>query len=130
MADPPPPARPAPPPDRPAPLPDEDRRDSPRLPVRVLVRDPSLGGSFDERPGNLSLGGVHYRDDHPPRGGRLELRVLLPGTRTEIRCTGEVVRATRDRGTFGVHVRFADLSLEEARAVARFLDAARGRRRP
>ena len=119
-----------PPPDRPAPLPEEDRRDSPRVPVRVLVRDPSTGGSFDERPGNLSLGGIHYQDDHPPRGSRLEVRVLLPGTRTEIRCTGEVVRVFRERGAFGTHVRFADISLEDARAIARLLDAAGGRGRP
>jgi hypothetical protein len=117
MADPKPPVRPEPPSQ-------EDRRDSPRVPVRVLVRDPAIGGSFDERPGNLSLGGVHYRDDHPPRGSRLEIRVLLPGTRTEIRCAGEVVRVSRERGTFGTHLRFADLSLEDARAVARLLDGA------
>ena len=112
----------------PVPLPEEDRRDSPRLPLRVMVRDPAVGGSFEERPGDLALGGVRYRDGHPPRGGRLEVRVLLPGTRTEVRCRGEVVRVTREDGAFAVHLRFAGLADGDERAIARLLDAAaRGR---
>jgi len=101
---------------------EEDRRDSRRVPLRVLVRDLTLGGSFEERPGNLALGGVYFSEGHPPWGNRVELRLLLPGTRTEILARGEILRVTRDGATFGAHVRFAGLPLEDELAIARFLD--------
>ena len=36
-----------------------------------------LGGSFEERPGNLSLGGVYFTEGHPPIGNRIEVRFLI-----------------------------------------------------
>jgi uncharacterized protein (TIGR02266 family) len=99
----------------------EDRRDSQRVPVRLMVRDLALGGSFEERPGNLSLGGVFYLDGHPPQGNRVELRFVLPGTRHEVRARGEVLRVTREGARFGAHVRFTDLPLPSELAIARFL---------
>jgi len=101
---------------------EEDRRDSRRVPIRLLVRDVSLGGSFEERGGNLGLGGVYFTEGHPPTGTRVEVRVLLPGTRDEIRATGEIVEVTPDSSGFGAHVRFANLPLETELAIARFLD--------
>lgn len=101
--------------------PGEDRRDSDRVAIRILVREAALGGSFEERAGNLSLGGVYYVEGHPPSGNRVELRFLLPGTPGEIRATGEILRVTREGGTFGTHVRFADLPIEAELAIARFL---------
>ncbi len=100
----------------------EDRRDSRRVPLRLFVRDAALGGSFEERGGNLALGGVYYTEGHPPYGNRVEVRFLLPGTREEVRAVGEVLRVSRDGGSFGAHVRFLDLPLEAERAIARFLD--------
>ena len=99
-----------------------DRRDSLRIPIRLMVRDAALGGSFDERKGNLSLGGVYFTDGHPPFGTRVELRFLLPGERAEIRAAGEILRVSREGGAFGAHVRFQDLPLEAELAIARFLD--------
>ena len=99
----------------------EDRRDSDRVAVRLLVRDAALGGSFEERAGNLGLGGVYYTEGHPPSGSRVELRFLLPGTRQEIQAVGEIVRVSRDGASFGAHVRFAGLSLDDELAIARFL---------
>jgi len=103
-------------------LAEEDRRDSKRVPVRMLVRDLTVGGSFEEQPGNLGLGGVYFTKGHPPPGNQVELRVLLPGTRSEIRATGEIVQVSQEAGGFGAHVRFADLPLEDELALARFLD--------
>jgi hypothetical protein len=100
----------------------EDRRDSGRVPIRLMVRDLELGGSFEERPGNLSLGGAYFTDGHPPMGSQLELRFLLPGTGAEIRATAEVLRVTREGSAFGTHVRFQDLPLETELAIARFLE--------
>ncbi|HZY05067.1 MAG TPA: PilZ domain-containing protein [Anaeromyxobacteraceae bacterium] len=108
----------------PSPAPGEDRRDSGRVPIRLLVRDASLGGSFEERPGNLGLGGVYYTEGHPPVGNRVELRFLLPGTRQEVRAAGEILRVTREGGTFGAHVRFAEMPLETELALARYLQRA------
>lgn len=99
-----------------------DRRDSHRIAIRLLVRDAALGGSFEEREGNLALGGVYYLDLHPPAGSQVELRFLLPGVQQEIRATGEVLRVDRDGARFGAHVRFAEIALEAELAIARFLE--------
>jgi PilZ domain len=101
-----------------------DRRDSVRVPIRLMVRDAALGGSFEERPGNLSLGGVYFTEGHPPFGTRVEVRFILPDDRTEVRAEGEILRVSRDGGAFGAHVRFRDLPLETELAIARFLDQA------
>jgi uncharacterized protein (TIGR02266 family) len=102
----------------------EDRRDSPRVPIRLLVRDESAGGSFEEREGNLALGGVFFREAHPPQGRKVELRFVLPGTRTEIAARGEVIHVDRTETGFGARVRFTSLPLEQELAIARFLDRA------
>jgi hypothetical protein len=101
---------------------EDDRRDSSRIPIRLMVRDLELGGSFEERPGNLSLGGVYFTEGHPPIGNRVEVRFLLPGTSFEVRATGEVLQVTREQSAFGAHVRFQDLPLESELAIARFLE--------
>jgi len=100
----------------------EDRRDSLRVPIRLLVRDAELGGSFEEREGNLALGGVFFAEGYPPVGNRVEVRFVLPGTRDEVHAAGEILRVSREGGRFGAHVKFADLPLEVERAIARFLD--------
>lgn len=106
----------------PQPPAEEDRRDSRRVPIRILVRETALGGSFEERPGNLSLGGVYFTGGHPPFGTHVELRFIVPGARGEVRCEGEILRVTRAAGGFGAHVRFRDLPLETELAIARFLE--------
>jgi hypothetical protein len=99
----------------------EERRDSLRVPIRLLVRDATLGGSFEERTGNLGLGGVYFTEGHPPYGNRVELRFVLPDTRHEVRATGEILRVSREGGSFGAHVKFEDLPLESELEIARFL---------
>ena len=104
--------------------PESDRRDSRRVPIRLMVRDAALGGSFDERAGNLSLGGVYFTEGHPPYGTRVEIRFLLPGQGGEVRAVGEILRVSREGSAFGAHVRFQDLPLEAELAIARFLEQA------
>lgn len=101
---------------------DADRRDSVRIPIRLMVREAALGGSFEERPGNLSLGGVYFTEGHPPFGTRVELRFVLPEERVEVQAQGEILRVSREAGAFGAHVRFHDLPLASELAIARFLD--------
>ncbi len=112
--------------DRPAAPPAEpdgesDRRDSRRVPIHLLVRDAAVGGSFEPYEGNLGIGGVYFEAAHPPVGGRLELRFLVPGAREEILVAGEVVRVTREGPAFGAHVRFVEIGLDAELAIARLL---------
>ncbi len=103
-----------------------DRRDSRRVPIRLMVRNAALGGSFEERAGNLSLGGVYFAEGHPPFGSRVEIRFLLPGGGGEVHAAGEILHVSREPSGFGAHVRFEDLPLESELAIARFLDGAEG----
>jgi hypothetical protein len=99
----------------------DDRRESRRVPLALLVRDAALGGSFEPYDGNLGLGGVWFDAYHPPVGSRVELRFLLPGSRGEVHVQGEVLRVSRDGDRFGAHVRFVDMPLDAELAIARFL---------
>ncbi len=98
-----------------------DRRDSQRVPLHLLVRDAALGGSFEDREGNLGIGGVFFDAPHPPVGSHLELRFLIPGAPEEIHAVGEVLRVSREGIRFGAHLKFVDISLDDELAIARFL---------
>jgi PilZ domain-containing protein len=100
---------------------DSDRRDSQRVPIRLLVRDAALGGSFEPYQGNLGIGGVYFDALHPPVGSKVELRFIIPGT-DEIRVLGEVLRVSREGDRFGAHVKFLDIPLDAELAIARFLE--------
>jgi hypothetical protein len=104
----------------PAPAPD-DRRESQRVPIELLIRDAAVGGSFEPFQGNLALGGVWFDAYHPPVGSRVEVRFLVPGGGEEIQAVGEVLRISRDGSRFGAHVKFVDIPLEAELAIARYL---------
>jgi hypothetical protein len=101
--------------------PTSERRDSARVPVRLLVRDFALGGSFEPFDGNLGIGGVYFEALHPPVGGAVELRFLVPGAREEVHVLGDVLRVSREGDRFGAHVKFVDIPLEAELAIARWL---------
>ena len=63
---------------------DDERRDSPRVPMTFLVRDVAEGGSYLERDGDLSLGGIYWKGKSPPFGTQVEVRFRLPGVSKEI----------------------------------------------
>ncbi len=100
---------------------EDDRRDSRRVPIHLLVRDAALGGSFEPFEGNLGIGGVYFDALHPPVGSRVELRFLVPGAAEEIQAVGEVLRVSREGERFGAHVKFVDIPLDAELAIARFL---------
>ncbi|HEX9402290.1 MAG TPA: PilZ domain-containing protein [Anaeromyxobacter sp.] len=102
---------------------DDDRRDSERVRIQLLVRDSAVGGSFEPYDGNLALGGVWFESFHPPVGSRVEVRFLVPGARNEIRAQGEVLRVSREGARFGAHVKFVDIPLDAELAIARYLQA-------
>lgn len=98
-----------------------ERRDSVRVPIRLLVRDAAVGGSFEPYDGNLGIGGVYFEALHPPVGAALELRFLVPGAREEVQVLGDVLRVSRDGDRFGAHVKFVEISVEAELAIARWL---------
>ncbi len=99
----------------------DDRRESERVGVELLVRDAALGGSFEPYQGNIALGGVWFDAFHPPVGSRVEIRFLVPGGRDEVRAVGEVLRISREGAKFGAHVKFVEIPLEAELAIARWL---------
>jgi hypothetical protein len=98
----------------------DDRRDSARIPLRLQIREPALGGSFEPREGNLAIGGVLYWALHPPVGGRVEVRFFIPSFGREVRAIGEVLRVSRDGDRFGTHVRFVEIPLDAEMTLARY----------
>lgn len=100
-----------------------DRRESPRIPIKLWVRDPAVGGSFEEREGDIAVGGIYFLHNHPPLGTVIEVRFHLPNIDKEIRCKGELLRVdAEDRGQHGAHLKFVGLDVETELAIARFLD--------
>jgi hypothetical protein len=98
----------------------DDRRDSDRVPFRFAIRERAQGGSFEERDGNLSIGGVYFSGQHPPTGSVVEVRFFLPGHAGEVTAVGEVIRVSRADEQFGTHVRFTEIPLDAELALARF----------
>lgn len=103
---------------------DDDRRDSQRVPIELLVRDAALGGSFEPYRGNIGIGGVYFDALHPPAGSKVELRFMVPGARVEVQAVGEVLRVSREGVRFGAHVKFLEIPLDAELAIARFLQQA------
>lgn len=98
-----------------------DRRDSVRVPMRFLVRDLSEGGSYEEREGDLSIGGIYWKGRYPPQGNQVEVRFRLPGVPKEVRAKAEIIRLSEDGKAIGFHVRFTELAVDSELAIAKFL---------
>lgn len=99
-----------------------DRRDSPRFPMKFLVRDTGEENLWEEREGDLSIGGIHWTGSTSPKGQHVDVRFRLPGVPKEIRAQGEIIRLTEAGKGLGFHVRFTELDVESELAVAKYLD--------
>lgn len=102
---------------------DDERRDSPRVPMSFLLRDVAEGGSYVEREGDLSIGGIHWRGKYPPHGTDVEVRFRLMGVPKEIRAKGEIIRVMDRGNNIDFHVRFTDLDVTSELAIARHVEA-------
>ena len=100
----------------------EDRRDSPRYPMKFLVREPGDTNTWEEREGDLSIGGIHWQGKTPPKGTQVEVRFRLPGVPKELRATGEIIRLQDVDKGINFHVRFTELDVQSELAVAKYLD--------
>ena len=100
----------------------DERRDSPRVPMHFLLHDVAEGGSWVEREGDLSLGGIYWKGKTAPHGTEVEVRFRLSGIPREIKAKGEIIRVMDKGQNIDFHVRFVELDVESELAIARFLD--------
>ena len=98
-----------------------DRRESPRLPIKVWVKN-AASNKFEQVEGDISVGGMHFVDKLPIAGKRIDLRFKIPGRAEEVHVAGEVVRVSEKNAGYGAHVRFGEMDIETQRAIARFID--------
>lgn len=102
---------------------DDERRDSPRVPMTFLVRDVGLrDGEWEERQGDLSLGGIYWRGKTAPHGTEVDVRFRLPGVPKELRGRGEIIRVKAAGVGIDFHLRFVELDVQSELAIAKFLD--------
>ena len=102
---------------------EDERRDSPRVPMSFLVRDVGLrDGEWEERSGDLSLGGISWRGKTAPHGTEVDVRFRLPLVPKEVRARGEILRVKAAGVGIDFHLRFTDLDVRAELAIARYLD--------
>ncbi|WP_261778322.1 PilZ domain-containing protein [Corallococcus exiguus] len=99
----------------------EDRRDSPRVPMRLKVRREGAD-AFLDRAGDLSLGGVGWVGEALDPGQTVEVRFALPPSLEEVQVRGEVLPPKAGMTGPVVRVRFVELPVELELAIARHLD--------
>lgn len=100
-----------------------DRRESPRVPMQFLLRDVAEGGSYVEREGDLSIGGIYWKGKSAPHGTQVEVRFRLSGVPKEVRAKGEIIRVMDKGRNIDFHVRFTELDVESELAIARYVEA-------
>lgn len=100
----------------------EERRDSPRVPMKFLIRDLKDDSGWHEREGDVSLGGIAWSGKYPAMGTDVEVRFRLPGVPREVRASGEIIRVVQRTGSIEFNVRFTELDVRSELAIARFLD--------
>lgn len=102
---------------------EDERRDSPRVPMTFLVRDVGLrDGEWEERQGDLSLGGISWRGKTAPHGTEVDVRFRLPLVPKEVRARGEILRVKAAGVGIDFHLRFTELDVRSELAIARYLD--------
>src|SRR5687768_13520219 len=99
-----------------------DRRDSPRVPMKLRVRPAGGAGDFVEHDGDLSVGGALFHAPIAVQGDRFELEFQLPGSSHQLQCLAEVLRVREAGDTQRVHLKFVELSIEQELAIARYID--------
>ena len=101
-----------------------DRRESPRVPMRFLVRPAGTEAPFVEAQGDISLGGFAWFTSERAEPGAYEARFLLPLSEDLHQAVGELVRQSNDGHLYGKHLRFTEISVRTELAVARYLHQA------
>ncbi len=100
----------------------DDRRDSPRVPLRMWVRDEAEGGLFQVHEGDIGLGGAFWTSRYPPLGHQLQVGFRLDGVENELLATARLVRTTSNGEDLGIHVCFTEIALRDELALAHFVE--------
>ncbi|MFE8601534.1 PilZ domain-containing protein [Archangium violaceum] len=100
----------------------DERRESPRVPMRIRVRREGSSQAFDSREGNISLGGFAWFGTSLSVGMNVEARFTLPGSTEELQVRGQVLHVAHGSRGSSAHVRFLDLPTETEMLIARYLD--------
>jgi hypothetical protein len=101
---------------------DSERRESPRLPIKVMVKN-TQSQQFVSMEGDISVGGMSFTDTLPFEGKTIAMKFRLPGRDTDVQVQGAVVQVRQQTGgKYSVHVRFDGLDIETELAIARFID--------
>lgn len=109
--------------DKKKPQTDDERRDSPRVPMTFLVRDVGQrDAEWEERDGDMSLGGIYWRGKTAPHGTEVDVRFRLPGVPKELRARGEILRVKAAGVGIDFHLRFTELDVQSELSIARYLD--------
>lgn len=101
---------------------DEDRRDYPRVPMHFEVRRIDMGGGFEPREGDLSVGGFSLIGAKLYDVETVEVRFSLPGAPEPLQARGQVVRLSEGPQGPVAHVAFVNPPVAFELAVARFLE--------
>jgi len=96
-----------------------ERRKDRRVPVNLWIEAEAADELYFHRAANLSVGGAFFDKTIPePVGSLVQLRFSLPGTASEIRCQGEIVKAE----VFAMAVKFVGLSDGDRVSIEQTLD--------
>ncbi len=92
----------------------EERRKSPRIPLKVQVKYKTPNAFLADYALNISKGGIFIETANPlPLGSSVDFQILFPDTSKPVKGTGEVVRVSMGQGeSSGMGIRFKDLSPE------------------
>ena len=99
----------------------EERRGGPRIPLEMWVEETTGSERYFRRAGNLSRGGLRLEHTIPlPVGTSVNLTFTLPGDKTPIEVTGEMVSAAAPED-LRMGVKFTNLSAEARDKIDAFL---------
>lgn len=91
--------------------------------MTFLVRETNdTAGEWEEREGDLGLGGISWVGKTAATGEGVDVRFRLPGVARELRARGEILRVKAEDGRLLFQLRFVELDLENERAIAKHLD--------
>jgi len=92
--------------------------------MTFLVRDADHDeGEWEERAGDLSIGGLSWVGKTAPLGKEVDVRFRLPGVTRELRARGEIIRLKQSAdAALHFQVRFTELDTPCELAIAKYLD--------
>ena len=101
--------------------PSEERRGGPRIPIEMWVEETTGSERYFRRAGNLSRGGLRLEHTIPlPVGTKVNLTFTLPGDKTQVAISGEIVSAAGPE-ELRMGVKFVDPSPEARAQIDAFL---------